>query len=73
MKAKLTHDFSVAPEGHTVHHLKAGEEVSGRIAEVALASGVAIEISDSPVVETKVVAPSETKAKKPRKRRLFSK
>ena len=73
MKAKLTHDFSVAPEGHTVYHLKAGEEVSGRIAEVALASGVAVEISDSPAVETKVVAPAETKEKKPRKRRLFSK
>ena len=70
MKAKLTQNFSIAPEGHTVVHFKAGDEVSGAIAERAVAEGIAIEIGSIAPLETKVEEPTETK-KKPRKRKLF--
>lgn len=64
MKAVLTRDFSIAPEGHTVFHYKAGEQVTGKVAESALASGAAIEISDIAPLEKKVETPSETKSRR---------
>lgn len=63
MKAVLTRDFSIAPEGHTVFHYKTGEQVTGKIAECALADGAAIEISDIAPFEKKVETPTETKSR----------
>jgi hypothetical protein len=54
MKAKIIFQFSIAPEGHTVVHYKIGDEVKGKIAERAIEAGAAIEISDTPVLETKI-------------------
>jgi hypothetical protein len=63
MKAVLTRDLSIAPEGHTVFHYKAGEQITGKVAELALADGAAIEISDIAPFEKKVEIPSETKSR----------
>jgi hypothetical protein len=41
MKVTLTHDYAVAPEGHTTLQLKAGDEVDGMIAEMAIRDGKA--------------------------------
>jgi hypothetical protein len=73
VKAKIIHQFKIAPDGHTVVTYKAGDEVEGKIAERAIEAGAAIEVGQIVVEETKVEAPVETKVKKPRKRRLFSK
>ena len=68
MKAVITKDFSIAPEGHTVFHYKTGEEVSGKIAEIALASDAAIEVAEIVQLETKISPPQETKAKRQKSR-----
>lgn len=73
MKAVLTKDFSIAPEGHTVHHYKIGDKVSGKIAEIAIASEAAIEIADIQTLETKISPPQETKAKRQKSRLNFMK
>lgn len=41
MKVKLAQDYNVAPEGHTTHKLKKGDEVEGVIAEMAIRDGKA--------------------------------
>ena len=41
MKVTLTHDYNVAPEGHTTLCFKAGDEVEGKIAEMAIRDGKA--------------------------------
>lgn len=64
MKAVLTRDFSIAPEGHTVFHYKTGDQITGKVAELALASGAAIEISDIAPLEKKVETPTETKSRR---------
>lgn len=64
MKAVLTRDFSIAPEGHTVFHYKTGEEVTGKIAELALADNAAIEITDIVPLEKKIEYPTETKSRR---------
>lgn len=64
MKAVLTRDFSIAPEGHTVFHHKAGEQVTGKVAELALADNAAIEIADIAPLEKKVETPTETKSRR---------
>lgn len=64
MKAVLTRDFSIAPEGHTVFHYKAGEQVTGKVAESALANNAAIEISDIAPLEKKVETSTETKSRR---------
>ena len=48
MKAEITapHGFRVAPEGHTVILLKAGEIVTGRFAEDAIIAGAARKIDE---------------------------
>lgn len=73
MKAVLTKDFSIAPEGHTVYHYKTGDQVSGKIAEIAIASEAAIEIADIATLETKISPPPETKAKRQKSRFNFIK
>ena len=57
MEVVLHQDWSVAPEGHTTIHYKAGEVLTGKAAEMALADGVGF----NPVAETKPAAPIETK------------
>lgn len=57
MRATLTVDWSVAPEGHTTFHHKAGDTLTGRAAEMALEAEVAF----TPVEETKVEPPLEAK------------
>jgi hypothetical protein len=42
MKVTLTHDYNVAPDGHTTFNLKAGTEVEGTIAEMAVRDGKAL-------------------------------
>jgi len=63
VQAKLIHKFSCAPEGHTVVHFEAGSILTGDLAKVALEQGLAIEVSESPVLETKIETPKK-KAKK---------
>ena len=41
MQAKLNQDYRCAPEGHTTITRMAGDVVSGRFAELALADGAA--------------------------------
>lgn len=60
MKAILTVDWSVAPEGHTTLHHKAGDLLTGKAAEMALEANVAF----SPVEETKVTPALETKRRR---------
>lgn len=57
MQVVLFKDWAVAPEGHTTFHYKAGEVLTGKAAEMAMAEGVAFD----PVEETKVEPPLETK------------
>lgn len=68
MKAVITRDFSIAPEGHTVYHYKTGDKVSGKVAEVAVANQAALEIADIETLETKISPPQETKAKRHKSR-----
>lgn len=72
-KAKITSNFSIAPEGHTVVHYKVGDEVEGKIAERAIEAGSAIEIGKTVVKETKIVEPPETKKRGRPRKRLFGK
>lgn len=64
MKALLTRDFSIAPEGHTVFHFKMGDQVIGKTAEIALANNAAIEISDIAPLEKKVQIAAEAKSRR---------
>jgi hypothetical protein len=66
MKAKITHKdgYNAAPLGHTVEHYPYGAAVEGKVAEWALADGKASADFD-PRSETKVFAPTETKAPAP--------
>lgn len=64
MKALLTRDFSIAPEGHTVFHFKMNDQVTGKTAEIALANNAAIEISDIVPLEKKVQIATETKSRR---------
>jgi hypothetical protein len=57
MKAILHSDYSCAPDGHTTYHFKAGDTLTGRAAEMALADEKAF----NPVEETKVQPKLETK------------
>lgn len=73
MKAKIIHQFSIAPEGHTVFTYKPGDEVDGNIAKRAIAAGAAIEIGKTMVKETKIVEPPEIKKRGRPRKRLFGK
>lgn len=67
MKAILTRPYACAPEGHTVVKHEAGATVMGRVAEMALADGAAVEVREHEPFETKIAPPDETKAA-PKKR-----
>ena len=54
----LHRDFSCAPEGHTVFRFRAGDILTGREAELALADDAGHEPKS---LEVKVVADVETK------------
>lgn len=62
--AKITKKdgYKCAPQGHTVVEFPFGEEVTGQVAEWALADQAAKRLFD-PREETKVIAPTETKNK----------
>lgn len=64
MEVVLFKDWSAAPEGHTTHHYKAGDTLKGRVADMAMAAGVAFD----PREETKVEPPLEAKTKRGRKK-----
>ena len=57
MEVVLIQAWSVAPEGHTVVHYRAGDVLTGRAAELALRAGVGF----TPVAETKIEPPVERK------------
>jgi Ni,Fe-hydrogenase III small subunit len=54
MKAKLIRAWACAPEGHTVVRFEANTIVDGRIAELALADGVAIEHREMVPLDVKI-------------------
>jgi hypothetical protein len=60
MEVVLHQAWSVAPEGHTTHHFRAGDVLTGKAAQMALDAGVGF----NPVEETKVEPALETKAKR---------
>lgn len=57
MQIILHSDYSCAPDGHTTYHFKAGDTLTGRAAEMALADDKGF----NPVEETKVQPKLETK------------
>ncbi len=57
MEVVLFKDWAAAPEGHTTLHFKAGDVLTGKVAQMALDDGVAF----NPVEETKVEPKLETK------------
>ena len=60
----LHRDFSCAPEGHTVLYFKAGDEIDGRAAELAMADDAAFvpETENfNPVEETQIMPKLERK------------
>jgi hypothetical protein len=61
VKVILSRAYACAPEGHTVIRFEAGETVEGKVAELALADGAAVEVNVMPALETKIEPPSETK------------
>ena len=69
-KARITakEGYRCAPQGHTVETFPFGAEVTGKVAEWALAAHKANALFD-PVEETKVVAPTETKKRRGRPKR----
>jgi Ni,Fe-hydrogenase III small subunit len=54
MKARLTRAWACAPDGHTVIRYEANAIVDGRIAELALADGVAIEHREMVPLDVKI-------------------
>ena len=64
---KLARDFLCAPEGHTVFAFKAGQDVSGRVAELAIEAGCAeIEAPAHEPLEVQALAVSRPRGR-PRK------
>jgi hypothetical protein len=57
MNVVLKKDWSVAPDGHTTYHYRAGDVLTGRAAQMAINDGVGF----NPVDETKVEPMLETK------------
>ena len=57
MEIILHQDYACAPDGHSVERFKAGDTLTGRAAEMALADGAGFE----PVKERKVQRKLETK------------
>jgi len=54
MQIILFRDYACAPDGHTTIRYKAGDVVTGKAAELALADGAAFEAGEPPKLETKV-------------------
>ena len=59
MQVTLLRDYRCAPEGHTVESYKAGDVVTGRVAELAIQDGAAKRIRAPRV--TKPDRPTEVK------------
>ena len=57
MEVVLFTDWPVAPEGHTTFHYKAGQVLTGRVAQMALDAGVGFD----PREEAKIEPPLERK------------
>lgn len=70
MQATITDKsgFTCAPDGHTVVTFECGDVVTGKVAKWAVDAGAAdrdgIEAGKATQLETKVVAPQETKRRK---------
>jgi hypothetical protein len=67
MKARILRAWACAPEGHTVVRFDANAIVTGRIAELALADGVAIEHRAIEPLEIKAEAEAPRRRGRPRK------
>jgi hypothetical protein len=72
MKARIIRSWACAPEGHTIIRYDAGENVEGKVAELALADGAAVEINVMPALETKIEQPLEVKRPRGRFRKEAS-
>lgn len=70
-RAKITRkpDFKCAPDGHTVVAYPYGTVVDGVVADWALDAKAASRMLQNPVMETKIEAPAEVKAKRKRGRK----
>jgi len=68
MKVKLIRPFACAPEGHTVIRFDANEILTGHLAKLAFDEGSGIEISEAPVLETKIETPAAIAPKKKSKK-----
>lgn len=65
MRATITKQFRIAPEGHTVVIYEVGDVVKGKTAETAVEAGYASPL-DAPELEIK---PAPTLEKKPARKR----
>jgi hypothetical protein len=72
MKARIIRSWVCAPEGHTIIRYDAGENVEGKVAELALADGAAVEVNVMPALETKIEQPLEVKRPRGRSRKEAS-
>ena len=61
MKARISRPYACAPDGYLVLKFAQNDLVEGRVAEMALADGAAVEAHEAPSLETKVSAPAEHK------------
>ena len=72
MKARLIRAWACAPEGHTVVRFEANTIVDGRIADLALADGIAIEHREMAPLEVKIDPAPEVKRPRGRPRKEAS-
>jgi hypothetical protein len=72
MKARIIRSWACAPEGHTIIRYDAGENVEGKVAELALADGAAVEVNDMSALENKIEQPLEVKRPRGRPRKEAS-
>lgn len=61
MKARITHAYRCAPEGHTTIQLDPGTIIEGSLAEQAILDGHAVKVENGPVLETKITPAPEIK------------
>ena len=69
MKARIIRSWACAPEGHTIIRYDAGENVEGKVAELALADGAAVEVNVMSALENKIEQPLEVKRPRGRPRK----
>ena len=72
MKARIIRSWACAPEGHTIIRYDAGEIVEGKVAELALTDGAAVEVNVMSALENKIEQPLEVKRPRGRPRKEAS-